>query len=39
MKVLVVHARYRSGAPSGENTVVDQEVEDLRSAAHDVSQY
>ena len=25
MKVLVVHGRYRSAAPSGENAVVDQE--------------
>ena len=36
MRVLVVHARYRSEAPSGENTVVDQEVQALRSAGHHV---
>lgn len=36
MKVLVVHNRYRSEQPSGENNVVDQEVELLRSAGHDV---
>jgi glycosyltransferase involved in cell wall biosynthesis len=36
VKVLVVHNRYRSEQPSGENTVVDQEVELLASAGHDV---
>ncbi|GAB3008763.1 glycosyltransferase family 4 protein [Amycolatopsis acidiphila] len=36
MKVLVVHNRYRSEQPSGENNVVDQEVGLLRSAGHDV---
>jgi glycosyltransferase involved in cell wall biosynthesis len=36
VKVLVVHNRYRSAQPSGENTVVDQEVALLRGAGHDV---
>lgn len=36
MKVLVVHGRYRSHAPSGENIVVDQEAAALRAAGHDV---
>jgi hypothetical protein len=30
VKVLVVHNRYRSAQPSGENTVVDEETELLR---------
>lgn len=37
MKVLLVHGRYRSEAPSGENQVVDQESEALVTAGHDVS--
>ncbi len=37
MKVLVVHNRYRSEQPSGENNVVDQEVALLAEAGHDVS--
>lgn len=36
MKVLVVHNRYRSALPSGENNVVDTEVDLLRSAGVDV---
>lgn len=36
MKVIVVHGRYRSGAPSGENVVVDQESAGLVDAGHDV---
>ncbi|MFG3250398.1 glycosyltransferase [Streptomyces sp. NPDC048187] len=36
MHVLVVHNRYNSAQPSGENNVVDQEVELLRSAGHRV---
>ncbi|GAA3121251.1 glycosyltransferase [Streptomyces rectiviolaceus] len=36
MHVLVVHNRYSSGQPSGENNVVDQEVELLRAAGHRV---
>ena len=30
MKVLVAHNRYRSDVPSGENIVVDTEIELLR---------
>jgi glycosyltransferase involved in cell wall biosynthesis len=37
MKVLVVHNRYRSAQPSGENNVVDQEVALLRDGGHDVA--
>jgi glycosyltransferase involved in cell wall biosynthesis len=33
MRILVVHNRYRSSMPSGENRVVDDEVEMLRDAA------
>jgi glycosyltransferase involved in cell wall biosynthesis len=36
LKVLVVHNRYRSEQPSGENNVVDQEVQLLTSAGHEV---
>ncbi|WP_405982509.1 glycosyltransferase [Streptomyces sp. NBC_00158] len=36
MHVLVVHNRYASAQPSGENNVVDQEVELLRGAGHRV---
>ncbi|MER5948585.1 glycosyltransferase [Streptomyces sp. NPDC001904] len=36
MHVFVVHNRYASAQPSGENKVVDQEVELLRSAGHRV---
>ena len=36
MKVLVVHNRYRSTLPSGENNVVDNEIELLREAGVDV---
>jgi glycosyltransferase involved in cell wall biosynthesis len=39
MKVLVVHSRYRSSAPSGENAVVDQEVEALRDHGVEVDQF
>ncbi len=39
MKVVVVHGRYRSVAPSGENRVVDQEVRMLRDAGHEVHAY
>ena len=34
--VLVVHNRYASAQPSGENKVVDQEVALLRGAGHRV---
>ncbi|MFI0962753.1 glycosyltransferase [Streptomyces sp. NPDC021080] len=36
MHVLVVHNRYASAQPSGENKVVDQEVALLRGAGHQV---
>ncbi|MFF1320259.1 MULTISPECIES: glycosyltransferase [Streptomyces] len=36
MRVLVVHNRYASAQPSGENKVVDQETELLRAAGHQV---
>ncbi|MEU9183739.1 glycosyltransferase [Streptomyces sp. NPDC048484] len=36
MRVLVVHNRYSSAQPSGENKVVDQEVALLRAAGHRV---
>lgn len=36
MHVLVVHNRYRSAQPSGENKAVDQEVELLREGGHEV---
>ncbi|MFJ6838540.1 glycosyltransferase [Streptomyces sp. NPDC091209] len=36
MRVLVVHNRYASAQPSGENKVVDQEVALLRGAGHQV---
>ncbi|MEU8930919.1 glycosyltransferase [Streptomyces sp. NPDC048409] len=36
MRVLVVHNRYGSAQPSGENKVVDQEAELLRAAGHRV---
>ena len=39
MRILVVHNRYRSAAPSGENRVVDQETDALRSAGHDVEHF
>lgn len=39
MKILIVHNRYRSAAPSGENRVVDQESTALRSLGHDVEHF
>ena len=36
MKILTVHNRYRSAAPSGENRVVDQESAALAERGHDV---
>jgi len=36
MKIVVVHSRYRSAAPSGENRVVDQEIAALRALGHEV---
>ncbi|MFF1714050.1 glycosyltransferase [Streptomyces sp. NPDC058268] len=39
MHVLVVHNRYGSAQPSGENKVVDQEVAVLRAAGHRVEMF
>jgi glycosyltransferase involved in cell wall biosynthesis len=39
MRVLVVHNRYRSEMPSGENRVVDDEVEMLREAGVEVETF
>ena len=36
MKILMVHGRYRSVAPSGENNVVDRESAALVAAGHEV---
>ncbi len=36
MRVLVLHSRYLSGATSGENRVVDDEVRLLKAAGHSV---
>ena len=39
MKVLVVHNRYRSASPSGEDRVVDQETAALAAAGHVVERF
>jgi glycosyltransferase involved in cell wall biosynthesis len=39
MKVLIVHNRYRSEQPSGEDRVVDQEVDLLAASGHEVSTF
>ncbi|WP_329124851.1 glycosyltransferase family 4 protein [Streptomyces sp. NBC_01465] len=39
MHVVVVHNRYGSAQPSGENKVVDQEAELLRAAGHRVEMF
>jgi glycosyltransferase involved in cell wall biosynthesis len=39
MRVLLVHNRYRSATPSGENRVVDQESEELARAGHEVRRF
>ena len=39
MRILLVHNRYRSGAPSGENRVVDQEGEALADLGHEVMRF
>lgn len=38
-RILVVHNRYRSEQPSGEDNVVDQEVALLREAGHRVDRF
>lgn len=37
MRVLTLHSRYRSAAPSGENVMVDAEAALLRAAGHEVT--
>src|SRR5918998_939677 len=39
LQVLVVHNRYRSGQPSGEDRVVDQEMSLLADAGHHVTAF
>lgn len=39
MKVMIVHSRYRSISPSGENRVVDQEGAALASLGHQVVRF
>ncbi len=39
MRILILHSRYLSGSLSGENSVVDDEGELLRSEGHDVTVY
>ena len=39
MRVAMLHNRYRSGQPSGENTVVSQTIDLLRAAGHEVDLY
>lgn len=36
MRILVLHSRYLSGSSSGENRVVDDEIDLLRSTGHEV---
>jgi glycosyltransferase involved in cell wall biosynthesis len=39
MRILIVHNRYRSAAPSGENRVVEQEGEALAALGHEVMRF
>ena len=39
MRIAVIHSRYSSGSMSGENRVVEDEIDLLRSGAHTVSFY
>jgi glycosyltransferase involved in cell wall biosynthesis len=39
MRVLLVHNRYRSSAPSGENRVVEQEADALAALGHEVLRF
>jgi glycosyltransferase involved in cell wall biosynthesis len=39
MRILLVHNRYRSAMPSGENRVVDQEGEALTALGHEVRRF
>lgn len=37
MRIAIVHSFYRSESPSGENLIVDGQIESLRNAGHDVT--
>lgn len=39
MKIVLIHNRYRSAAPSGENRVVDQEGDALAALGHEVIRF
>lgn len=39
MRILIVHNRYRSAQPSGENLAVDRQLELLTAAGHEVATY
>jgi len=39
MRIVVVHNRYRSAQPSGEDAVVDQEIRMLEAAGHKIIKY
>jgi glycosyltransferase involved in cell wall biosynthesis len=39
VRIVLVHNRYRSAAPSGENRVVDQEGEALEASGHEVIRF
>jgi glycosyltransferase involved in cell wall biosynthesis/SAM-dependent methyltransferase len=39
VRILIVHNRYRSASPSGENRVVDQETAALLRAGHEVEHF
>jgi len=39
MRLLVVHNRYRTGQPSGEDVVVDRDLQVLAAAGHEVQTY
>jgi len=39
MRITLVHNRYRSAIPSGENRVVDQEVEALAALGHEIIRF
>jgi glycosyltransferase involved in cell wall biosynthesis len=39
MRVLIVHNRYRSTSPSGENVVVEQDIARYRGGGHEVRAY
>jgi glycosyltransferase involved in cell wall biosynthesis len=39
LKILLVHNRYRSSSPSGEDRVVDQECDALIAAGHEVRRF